>query len=341
MSPVAGAGATGIPAARPSSVPEANPQARKARMVRVTAARYAVAQLSAMPESTSVDYDDDHEPDVSDGWPDGWEDPEPDPAHPIENTDDDGHAPRGRRPVIELFIDARGGLGHRVAPRHPASLFGPLADELSELEDWQDALAQELISCQEKSIRANAPHEAYHRLDLWTQRDIANRVGRFNADWLSRHRADLIRCPWGTVPLQFFTWGIAQDRLKQYQRLLDLVLARDTPHDRATALALAGKIAHDSGDDDERETAVERLRKLVPLARELRGQRFRLAKLRRNCAAWHDAAIRLAAGEGSTEQDKERVEKLNARLRARGMEFWRFAVAGWEPEGGDLWLRSA
>jgi len=287
----------------------------------VTAGRYAVAQLSAMPESTADDYDDDHEPDIGDGWPDGWEDSEPDPAHPIDDADGAVRAPRRRRPAIEFFKRADGGLEHRVALGHPSARSGALKGESSWLEEWRDRLARVLIYSQPAAIGARTPREAYLCLTRMRQNYIAIQAD-VSEEWLSRHRADLISCPWGTVPLQFFTWGIEQSKAEHFQRLLDSVL--DDPD------ASNSRLSRDAAGD-------ESLRKLVPLARVLHDPGFRVARLRRNSCLWHDDAVAGSASDSEGDQDT----RLREALKDRGMELYRFAIAGWKPKGGELWFMSA
>ena len=350
MSPAGGAGAVPIAGGRAEARPVRVP------MPAALAARVAIAQVSASPESTSPGYEDHHEPDISDGFPDGWEGDEPDPARPIDDEIDDATpANQARRPIIEFFTDARGELGYRVAARHPAvqAQLGQFGSETSFREWRHDRLAQLLIDTQPEAIAANGPHQAYNLLVPMTQTAIADRVTRSEkpgaSTWISRNRDELIGCPWGTVPLDFFTWGIEEQKAKEYQQLLDIV---HSDHTGASAASLARAAL---GNDVDPST-VERLRKLVPLASELHQQGFRVEALRRSCVRWHDAAVKpyvpagAAGGEADrrpgtangaqNDDDDANDERLHRLLRGRGTELYRFAIAGWEPEGGDRWFLS-
>ena len=350
MSPAGGSGAG------PGAEGRAEGRSVRVPMPAALAARIAIAQLAASPESTRTDYKDDHEIDVSDGFPDGWEDDEPDPAHPIDDTIDVATPiSRTRRPVIEFFKDAHGELGYRVAPRHPAvqGQLGQFGSETSFREWRHDKLAQLLIDRQPEAITAESPRQAYSLLVPMTQATIADEVTRTEkrgaSTWISRNRDERVTCPWGTVPLEFFTWGIEEHKAKEYQQLLDVVHSDRTD---ASATSLARASLGEDGDPG----AVERLRKLVTLARELHQQRFRVQRLRQSCIGWHDASIRphvpARAADGTTGRGHDNTpgslddgaavldERLSRLLRGRGNELYRFAIAGWEPEGGNLWFLS-
>ena len=328
MSPAGGAGLAPVPQTGASA------RAGGVKIPSAWAARAAIASASAVPDSDDPDYDDDHEPDMSDGWPDGWEDQEPDPERPI---DDEAGASvpvsRKRQPIISYHRTASGGLGYRVAARHPdvqaqSNLFGA---EAALRESRHQKLAEFLLVEQWDAIAARGPRDAYRSLIPLAQNVIAYTVTpeEGGSSWVSRSRDEVVECPWGTVPLDFFTWGIERSKADEYQKLLDA--ARLAPSD-ASPRSVARSALRDGATDKE----VDRLRKLVPLALELWHQRRRLAELRqcRSCRRWHNDGIRVTPGPEGAENDR-RLARL---LEKRGGNLYRFAIAGWEPEGGDRCL---
>ena len=333
----------------PTPIPQPESRGRGIRNAAQEAAGRAWNEPDVEDFDSDDELEDDYEPDMSDGFADGWEGDESDPSSPI---DDDQEAPvsfLGRsRPVVEFFKDAQRELAWRVAAR-PSSTqaqSSQLGSQPQLFGSRLERLAAFLIENQAPAIAATGPSEAYRLLRPMTQEYTAGRVTPENRSdsWVSKGRDQLILCPWGTVPLQFFAWGITHDKVRVYQSLLDLLYERFVSHrpakfNQSEYARLAVTMASQEKEDIAVHVSDGSVRKLVPIAWELVSrQRFRLAALRGSWESWHDDAILPDANRDDAPELHQLDNPLNDLFKDRGVEMYRFAIAGWQPAAGDKWF---
>ena len=233
-----------------------------------------------------------------------------------------------RRPAVSFFGDSSSSrsLKFEVEPPNPW-LENLVADGTPWIENALDErrhrlfdLARALRDQQGEALTAPNPREAYLRLNSMSKRRLDDEMQLSeSAGWSSRNRAVLVACPWGTVPLDFFSWGLAGQRAGVYEALLTLVLGQNPQgNDSAIARRVLQEVP---GTDHLKDT----IRKLVPVAKGLATPRvaFHIATLRRSCLTWSDNAL-------------ESNPSVSDVLKGRGKELARFAVAGWKE--GYEWI---
>ena len=319
--------------AQPRAVPGATRRAQPATRGRPTPEAAAGPRL-ARTLAAQVSADDEYEPtdgnalleadeDISEGWPDGWEGDEVDAATPYGDdpplTSD--HFTR-QRPAVSFFGDSSSarGLKFEVEPPNPwlddlvAGRTPWIENALNERRRRLHDLARTLRYQQGEALTAPNPREAYLRLNSMSKRRLDDEMQLpHSGGWSSRNRAVLVACPWGTVPLDFFSWGLAGERVDVYEALLTLVIGENTQGGNS---AIARRVLQEVAGDDHLEDTI---RKLVPVAKGLVTPEvaFHIATLRRSCLTWSDDAL----------ESNPSVAEV---LKGRGKELARFAVAGWK-----------
>lgn len=321
--PVASPGATSRaqPTVRGQTAPEAAAGPRLARTI--------VAQVEDDYEPRADDAVSEWDDDIGEGWPDGWEGGEVDAA---ALSDDD--SPRtayhcaSPRPALTFFGDSSSSrtLSFEIDP--PVSWLERLVDErtpwieaaLNERRHRLHRLALALRVLQGDALIAPDRRAAYLRLSTMSKRWLDDEMRLPDSSgWTSRNRSVLVACPWGTVPLDFFTWGLTSERADIFESLLNLVIGEGV---RDSDSSIARRVLQEVPRANPMRGSI---RKLVPVAKGLATPEvaYHIAMLRRSCLTWSGDAL-------------DYNPSVAAILKGRGKELARFAVAGWER--GYQWI---
>jgi len=309
----------GSPRAQPTAGSTPTPEAAAGPRL----ARTIVAQAEDDYELRADEALSEFDEDIDEGWPEGWEGDEIDAASPY--GDDPLRSANHfatPRPAVRFFGDSSSArsLNFEVEPPVPwlerlaAGRTPWIEDALNERRRRLESLALALRVLQGDALIAPDPRNAYRCLSAMSKSDLdAEMRLPKSGGWSSRNRAVLVACRWGTVPLDFFTWGLTGERAEIYETLLNLVIVQnDTDADSAIARRVLERV---SGADYMQDS----IRKLVPVARGLATPEvaFHIAMLRRSCLTWSGDALDCNPSVATV-------------LKGRGKEMARFAVAGWE-----------
>ena len=114
-------------------------------------------------------------------------------------------------------------------------------------------------------------------------------------------------------------------------------------HGEALALArkaLAVDEEYRDADDESQKKSDDSIRKLTKLANSIVSDlRFRVEKLRKSCERWNEDELNSALPQIGTGAERPAGvdSALSHAVKGRGMEFFKFSIAGWEPEPDEIW----
>ena len=154
------------------------------------------ADVTALAGAPGSDFDDAPPQEIV---AEGFEQWDPD----ARETDEAAAGGRWTSAAISITVLPGGDLDFSV--NLPEPLVEWIDDDaVGGLYDQLEGLALALTDRQPDALRSASISQAFDNLADLTQRDLAGEVG-VSESFISRERSLLIRCPFGTVPLQFFS----------------------------------------------------------------------------------------------------------------------------------------
>lgn len=205
--------------------PGQQPTAKELETLRAIAdeRREAIANLDTT-DDPSPEYGDDHAYDDDDRIADGWTEDDPDGIHPSNNDAESTISAESKHSYIIHFTNnlddgLRCNLSTRSSKLQKRMDVGHAGAEVLIREERHARLAHILMEEQREAIKAKTPREAYRALIYMKQGDYNSTVApeqkrdekNSTSTWLARTSHEMIACPWGTVPQQFFFWVPTQD----------------------------------------------------------------------------------------------------------------------------------